>query len=172
MWKGELEVDNLEGVVDTLFNEIKPLYTELYAFVRGRLAEWDDSGTIKPDKPMPAHVLGKLDDFVVIHVNHVKIKSTVSGNMWAQSWETLLPRLLANTSHGDKLSQSNVIPKKWASMKDMARLSENFFTSLGFARLPASFWTKSQFTRPTDGRQAVCHASATNFFKNRDVRYI
>ncbi len=58
MWKNELEIDNLEEVVDKLYDEVEPLYKQLYAYVRGRLAASDHSGTVTADKPLPAHVLG------------------------------------------------------------------------------------------------------------------
>lgn len=57
-WKNELEIDNLEEVVDKLYDEVEPLYKQLYAYVRGRLAASDQSGTVKANKPLPAHVLG------------------------------------------------------------------------------------------------------------------
>ena len=41
----------------------------------------------------------------------------------------------------------------------MVRYGERFFTSLGFAPLPETFWERSLFTKPRD-REVVCHASA------------
>lgn len=58
IWKNELEIDQLEKVVDELYAQIEPFYIQLHAFVRGRLAANDKSGTIHPDRPLPAHVLG------------------------------------------------------------------------------------------------------------------
>lgn len=60
-WKAELEIDNLEEVVDHLYAEVEPLYKQLYAFVRGRLAASDKSGAIQPDRPLPAHILGQFN---------------------------------------------------------------------------------------------------------------
>ena len=42
---------------------------------------------------------------------------------------------------------------------DMVRTGERFFTSLGFAPLPQTFWERSLFVKPRD-REVVCHASA------------
>lgn len=61
IWKNELGIKNLEQVVDDLFATIQPLYIQLYAFVRGRLAAIDKTGTVHPDRPLPAHVLGELE---------------------------------------------------------------------------------------------------------------
>jgi peptidyl-dipeptidase A len=41
----------------------------------------------------------------------------------------------------------------------MVKYGEGFFTSLGFAPLPATFWERSQIVKPRD-RDVVCHASA------------
>ena len=53
--------------------------------------------------------------------------------------------------------------------------AEEFFTSIGWMKLPAGYWTKSMLEKPTDGRSVVCHASAWDFaVKNPDpdVRYV
>ena len=57
-----MEIDNLENVVDDLYAEIQPLYVQLHAFVRGRLAAIDKSGTVHPNRPLPAHILGDKDN--------------------------------------------------------------------------------------------------------------
>ena len=61
----ELEIDNLEDVIDELYDVIQPLYVELYSFVRGRLAASDVD--VKPELPLPAHILGPLDLHVIIY---------------------------------------------------------------------------------------------------------
>ncbi len=48
--------------------------------------------------------------------------------------------------------------------------AEDFFTSIGWEKLPDSFWTKSMLEKPKDGRNVVCHASAWDFAINKDVR--
>ena len=45
------------------------------------------------------------------------------------------------------------------SAVDMVRAGERFYTSLGFAPLPQTFWDRSLFVKPRD-RDVVCHASA------------
>jgi peptidyl-dipeptidase A len=51
----------------------------------------------------------------------------------------------------------------------MARAAENFYTSLGFAPLPPTFWTRSLFVKPKD-REVVCHASAWDVDNKDDLR--
>jgi peptidyl-dipeptidase A len=49
------------------------------------------------------------------------------------------------------------------------RYGEAFFTSLGFAPLPKTFWERSLFTKPAD-RDVVCHASAWDVDSKEDLR--
>jgi peptidyl-dipeptidase A len=49
------------------------------------------------------------------------------------------------------------------------RYGENFYVSLGFDKLPETFWERSLFTKPTD-RDVVCHASAWDIDSQKDVR--
>jgi peptidyl-dipeptidase A len=51
----------------------------------------------------------------------------------------------------------------------MVRYGERFFTSLGFAPLPETFWQRSLFVKPQD-RDVVCHASAWDVDFVNDLR--
>src|SRR3546814_20168606 len=51
----------------------------------------------------------------------------------------------------------------------MVKTGEGFFSSLGFAPLPETFWQRSQITRPRD-REVVCHASAWDLDNKDDLR--
>jgi peptidyl-dipeptidase A len=51
----------------------------------------------------------------------------------------------------------------------MVRYGERFFTSLGFAPLPKTFWERSLFVKPRD-REVVCHASAWYVDNADDLR--
>lgn len=53
-------INEFEGTIDQLLNEIMPLYEQLHAYVRGRLC------SVYPSRfdcrgPIPAHILGKLN---------------------------------------------------------------------------------------------------------------
>jgi len=56
-----------------------------------------------------------------------------------------------------------------AAGKDMVKYGENFFVSLGFPKLPDTFWERSQFVHPRD-REVVCHASAWDLDAENDLR--
>jgi peptidyl-dipeptidase A len=51
----------------------------------------------------------------------------------------------------------------------MVKMGENFFTSLGLAPLPPTFWERSMFVKPRD-REVVCHASAWDIDFESDLR--
>ena len=48
-------------------------------------------------------------------------------------------------------------------------MGERFYTSLGFAPLPPTFWERSLFVKPAD-RDVVCHASAWDIDYADDLR--
>ena len=51
----------------------------------------------------------------------------------------------------------------------MVKMGERFYTSLGFAPLPKTFWERSLFVKPRD-RDVVCHASAWDIDYADDLR--
>ncbi len=59
--------------------------------------------------------------------------------------------------------------KKVRRPVEMVKYGESFFTSLGFAPLPQTFWERSLFTKPRD-REVVCHASAWDVDNEDDLR--
>ncbi|CAL1537549.1 unnamed protein product, partial [Lymnaea stagnalis] len=53
---------------------------------------------------------------------------------------------------------------------DLFKTADDFFKSLGMIQMPESFWNKSLFEKPTDGREVICHASAWDFGNGKDFR--
>jgi peptidyl-dipeptidase A len=62
-----------------------------------------------------------------------------------------------------------LLAAKQVSEQDMVRYGERFFTSLGFAAFPQTFWDRSLFTKPQD-HEVVCHASAWDVDNDQDIR--
>jgi peptidyl-dipeptidase A len=81
-------------------------------------------------------------------------------NRWAQSWPGLI-----DTVNLDPLF-------KGASAESMVKSAENFYVSLGFPRLPASFWQRSDLYPVPAGvaRKKNAHASAWHLDREQDVR--
>jgi len=82
------------------------------------------------------------------------------GNRWAQSW----PGLVENTSLDPFFKNK--------SREFIVRTAEDFYVSLGFPRLPESFWQKSDLYPVDKGvaRKKNSHASAWHIDGESDVR--
>jgi peptidyl-dipeptidase A len=62
-----------------------------------------------------------------------------------------------------------LLTSKGYDAKKMVETGEAFFSSLGFAPLPETFWERSQITKPAD-REVACHASAWDLDGEDDIR--
>lgn len=132
--------------VARLWGQVKPLYDALHCHARARLAEKYGADAVREGEPIPAHLLG---------------------NMWSQEWTALFP-LVAPEKAGAVDVTKALLAKKYDARR-MVEQGERFFSSLGFERLPATFWERSLFTRPRD-RDVVCHASAWDVDWKDDLR--
>jgi peptidyl-dipeptidase A len=148
MWRAKYDMppDQFAQELDRLWEQVKPLYVSLHAYVRSRLRE--KYGDIVPASgPIPAHLLG---------------------NMWGQEWNNIYPLVAPpNADPGYDLTQ--ILKDRKTEPQQMVRYGEGFFRSLGFAPLPQTFWDRSLFVKPRD-RDVVCHASAWDIDYVEDVR--
>ena len=91
------------------------------------------------------------------------------GNMWAQEWGNIYD-VVAPKGAGDiGYSLDDLLVKKKINPTEMVKIGERFYTSLGLAPLPETFWQRSQIVRP-EGREVVCHASAWDIDNKDDLR--
>lgn len=58
------------------------------------------------------------------------------------------------------------------SVHDLVKKSEEFYVKAGLRPMKPSFWEKSMFVKPEDGRLVDCHAASYDFALNCDYRYI
>jgi peptidyl-dipeptidase A len=148
MWRGKYDMpaDAFAKELDRLWQQLRPLYVSLHAYVRSRLRE--KYGADVPEKgPLPAHLLG---------------------NLWQQDWSNVYP-LVAPPGDAQTFSLTESLKAKKVEPLEMVRIGERFFTSLGFEPLPKTFWERSLFVKPRD-REVVCHASAWNVDSVEDLR--
>jgi peptidyl-dipeptidase A len=148
MWRSKYDMspDAFSAELDRLWEQVKPLYLSLHAYVRWKLRE--KYGDLVPASgPIPAHLLG---------------------NMWAQEWENIYP-LVAPKDADPGYDLTAILKGRGTQPLDMVKYGERFFTSLGFAPLPKTFWERSLFVKPRD-RDVVCHASAWDIDAVDDVR--
>ncbi len=148
MWKSRYDMppEAFAKELDRLWEQLRPLYLALHAHVRARLHEkYGDQ--VPLDGPIPAHLLG---------------------NIWAQDWRNVYD-LVAPKIGPREVSLDTILQQRKITPLEMAHIGERFFTSLGFAPLPATFWERSLFVKPRD-REVVCHASAWDINNADDVR--
>ena len=149
MWRSNYDMapDAFSAELDRLWQQVRPLYVSLHAYVRWKLEEKYGAGAVSEDRPIPAHLLG---------------------NMWSQDWTNIYPLLApANADPGYDLTE--ILKAKKIEPVGMVHYGERFFMSLGFAALPQTFWERSMFTKPQD-RDVVCHASAWDIDYVEDLR--
>jgi peptidyl-dipeptidase A len=149
LWRSKYDMapDAFAREVDRLWEQVKPLYLSLHAYVRKRLRETYGPSVVPEKGPIPAHLLG---------------------NMWAQQWGNIEP-LVAPKDADPGFDLTARLKEKKIDEKEMVRYGERFFTSLGFDPLPATFWERSLFVKPKD-REVVCHASAWDVDNDNDLR--
>src|SRR5512143_694652 len=148
MWRSKYDMppDAFAAELDRLWEQVKPLYLSLHAYVRAKLHE-QYGDRVPASGPIPAHLLG---------------------NMWAQEWDNIYPLVApAGADPGYDLTQ--ILKGRNADDRQMVRYGEAFFKSLGFAPLPETFWKRSLFLKPRD-RDVVCHASAWDVDLVNDLR--
>jgi peptidyl-dipeptidase A len=143
-----MPADSFSVEVDRIWEQVKPLYQSLHAYVRARLVEQYGAQVVPPNGMIPAHLLG---------------------NMWAQEWGNIYPIVAPKTAAGPGYDLTELLKARNVDAPGMARYAERFFTSLGFAPLPQTFWERSMLTKPRD-RDVVCHASAWDIDDQEDVR--
>ena len=148
MWRSKYDMppDEFAKEVDRLWQQVKPLYDSLHTYARKRLRE-KYGAAVPKEGPIPAHLLG---------------------NMWAQSWENVYP-LMAPPNADPGYDLTKILVARKYDEREMVRTGEKFFSSLGFAPMPATFWERSMFTKPRD-REVVCHASAWDLDNVEDLR--
>jgi len=149
MWRAgyDMTPDEFSADVERLWQQVKPLYESLHAYVRLKLVE----------KYGPTAVDA-----------NGRIRADLLGNPWAQEWGNIYP-LVAPPAQNKGYDVTDLLKAKNVDAIGMVKYGEGFFTSMGFAPLPKTFWERSLFTKPRD-RDVVCHASAWDIDNFDDLR--
>ena len=150
MWRSgyDMSPEDFAKTTERLWQEVKPLYMALHTYTRWKLNEKYGDAVQPKTGPIRADLLG---------------------NMWAQEWGNIYP-LVAPAGSGDLgYDVGELLTAQGKSPLDMVKIGENFYSSLGMAPLPETFWKRSMFTKPAD-REVVCHASAWDIDNKDDIR--
>eukprot|EP00092_Neocalanus_flemingeri_P032409 GFUD01035244.1.p1 GENE.GFUD01035244.1~~GFUD01035244.1.p1 ORF type:complete len:665 (+),score=203.13 GFUD01035244.1:85-2079(+) len=164
----DLEADeDFRGDLESLWNEMSPLYTSVHAYVRWRYRQhWGEENMPDPAAPIPAHLFG---------------------NMWAQSWQgtfKMVSPFPNEPSPFDEVDE-NLIKQNY-TIRRIFELSNSFYDSLGLADMEMCYDTPCGTEDTPDNRDCVhqnpmiekpdwdvvCHASAWDLYKpgNDDFR--
>lgn len=150
MWRGQYDMsaDEFAALTERLWQQVKPLYDDLHCYTRTKLNEKYGDAVQPKTGPIRADLLG---------------------NMWAQEWGNIYD-VVAPAGAGDiGYDVTELLKAKNYDPLKMVKGGEGFFSSLGFAPLPETFWQRSQFVKPQD-REVVCHASAWDIDNKDDIR--
>jgi peptidyl-dipeptidase A len=150
MWRSgyDMDPDAFAALTDKTWSEVKPLYDQLHCYVRAELNKKYGDAVQPATGPIRADLLG---------------------NMWAQEWGNIYP-VVAPKGAGDVgYDLTNLLKAHDYTPVKIVKTGEAFFSSLGFAPLPETFWERSMITKPAD-REVVCHASAWDVDSKNDLR--
>ncbi|MGD2128877.1 MAG: M2 family metallopeptidase [Lysobacterales bacterium] len=149
MWRSGYDMNpaDFPAELDRLWDQVRPLYEALHCHVRARLGEVYGTDLVPPNGPIPADLLG---------------------NMWAQTWDNIYD-LVAPPDSDPGYDLTAILQDRGFDDLRMVKTGEAFFSSLGFAELPETFWERSLFTKPRD-RDVVCHPSAWDIDEKDDLR--
>ncbi|NXG01256.1 ACE2 enzyme, partial [Sakesphorus luctuosus] len=140
----EYSRDQLIEDVEKTFEQIKPLYQQLHAYVRHHLERVYGPKLISSTGCLPAHLLG---------------------DMWGRFWTNLYALTVPYPAKPNIDVTSAMVQKGWNAIK-IFEAAEAFFTSIGLYNMTDGFWRNSMLTEPTDGRKVVCHPTAWDLGKN------
>jgi peptidyl-dipeptidase A len=150
MWRSKYDMspDEFAALTERLWNQVRPLYVELHCFARAGLNRRYGNAVQAANGPIRADLLG---------------------NLWAQEWGNIYDVVAPANSAPPAYDLTHLLEQAHYTPERVVRTAEGFFTSLGFAPLPATFWTRSMITQPRD-REVICHASAWDLDNREDLR--
>ncbi|XP_045711877.1 angiotensin-converting enzyme 2 [Phyllostomus hastatus] len=155
-WRGDYETEGTSDYgysrnqlikdVESTFEEIKPLYENLHAYVRAKLMDTYPS-RISPTGCLPAHLLG---------------------DMWGRFWTNLYDLTAPFPEKPTIDVTAAMVAQSWDAQR-IFKEAEKFFVSVGLFNMTQGFWDNSMLTKPDDGREVVCHPTAWDLGK-KDFR--
>ena len=150
MWRSQYDMtpEQFSAMYDRILSELDPLYKQLHCYTRAKLNQKYGPAVQPATGPIRADLLG---------------------NMWAQEWGNVYDIVAPKGSGDIGYNIEDLLKKKGYTPVDMVKAGERFYSSLGLAPLPETFWQRSQITRPRD-RDVICHASAWDVDAKEDLR--
>ena len=149
LWRSwyDMPPDAFAAKTDALWHQVEPLYNTLHCYVRAKLNA----------KYGPA-----------VQPATGPIREDLTGNMWGQAWGNIYD-IVQPQGEGLGYDLTASLAAHGYDPVKMVHTADNWYQSIGLAPEPATFWERSQITRPRD-RDVVCHASAWDVDNKDDIR--
>ncbi|KAK9881012.1 hypothetical protein WA026_014355 [Henosepilachna vigintioctopunctata] len=142
----EFEIKDIKSQFQSLWEQVKPLYQQLHAYIRHQLRKV--YGDIVTERgPIPAHLFG---------------------DPWALDWANIAEDFKPYPKAAQLNVTENLLKQNY-TVEKIFKTAEDFFVSIGFPPMTQAFWKNSIFVKPQD-REIVCHASAWDFHDGDDFR--
>ncbi len=162
---------------DRLWTQVKPLYEQLHCYARTKLdAKYGKDHGEVAGRMLPAHLLGNMwqqdwsNLWDMLQPYPEASSLDVTGALQRQYQQNYSTQLAAKASAPSPAEMVEIErAAQLDTAKQMASRAQDFYVSLGMQKLPATYWTRSQFIKPRD-RDVVCHASAWDMNMAGDVR--
>jgi peptidyl-dipeptidase A len=143
MWRSAYDMppEAFADLIDALWAQLEPLHKNFMCYVRGLVSDTFGSAEQPRTGPIRQHLL-------------------------ATRWENIAGNANEETTSYDV---TKLLQQKDYSVVKMVKTAESFYTSLGLAPLPETFWQRSMFTRPRD-REVGCWPTSWHLDSKDDVR--
>ncbi|PAV83831.1 hypothetical protein WR25_19575 isoform B [Diploscapter pachys] len=144
-------VFDLRAKLHEIYAAMRPLYEQLHAYFRRHLAGiYENPSDITKGGPIPAHLFGSIE-----------------GNDWSVHFEQTKPYEEVSQVPEDML---DAFKKQNYTSKQIFIKAYRYFKSIGFPKLPKTFWTNSIFARVWS-RDMICNPpAAVDMRDGRDYR--
>ena len=144
------ESDTLEQDLASAWQDVKPLYDQLHAYVRHKLHLHHGDEVMEATGLIPAHLLGDIGDTPTC--------------TWCNIANFTKPYPKKSA-----IDVSEAMIKQGWKPETMFKKADDFIHSLGLKKVPASFWTKSHFEK--NGIESLCSgATSWDFYDSNDYR--
>ncbi len=178
MWRSGYDMSpaELAAETDRLWGQVKPLYEQLHCYTRGKLQATYGVERGQVDGLLPAHLLGNMwqqdwgNLWDVLEPYQGAGSLDINGALTAQhqqNYRAALAKAGTNATTDALFKAERAAQLQTA--RQMTERAQDFYASLSMPKLPASYWERTQFTKPLD-RDVVCHASAWDMNMSGDVR--
>jgi peptidyl-dipeptidase A len=145
MWRSAYDMPEHEfpAELEKVWRQIKPLYSAMQCHIKSKLNDKYPQKNISLDKPTPAHLF-----------------ANVEASDWSNLQALVTPKNPALTRNYDITAA--LVTQDYDALK-IARTAEGFYTSMGFALLPDTYWQRSQLTKPNYPEGGYASTSCTPF---------